>query len=73
MRIIISQHAKKRMGDLRQSNIDTGDIIEAALSIPGYIPAATRFRGFVSAGGRTFDIVAKDVFNGRLVITIIGK
>lgn len=69
MRIIVSQHAQKRLGDLRQSSISIEDIIRAASAVPGYIPSATRFRGFVSSNGRVFDIVAKDVANGRLIIT----
>lgn len=73
MQIIISQHAKKRLGDLRQKGIDLKDIEKSATGIPGYIPVATRFRGFTSSHGRGFDLVAKDVAKGRLIITIIGK
>lgn len=73
MRIIITEHAKRRLKDIRQDNIVLTDIIEAALEIPGYIPTATRFRGFFSKNGRMFDIVAKDISIGRLVITVIGK
>ncbi|NLL17427.1 MAG: hypothetical protein GX262_00195 [Clostridia bacterium] len=73
MRIIVTEHAKKRLKDIRQENISLTDIIEAAQKIPGYIPTATRFRGFFSQHGRMFDIVAKDIPTGRLVITIIGK
>ncbi|AQS59331.1 hypothetical protein [Desulforamulus ferrireducens] len=73
MRIIITEHARKRLKDLRQDKISTNDIITAARGIPGRIPTATRFRGFFAKSGRMFDIVAKDIENGRLVITIIGK
>lgn len=73
MRVVITEHAKKRLRDLRQEGITTEDIIEAAKGIPGRIPTATRFRGFVAKSGRVFDIVAKDIPGGRLVITIIGK
>ncbi|NMA01605.1 MAG: hypothetical protein GX923_03465 [Clostridia bacterium] len=73
MKVIITEHAKKRLRDLRQSNITLADIVTAAKQIPGYIPTATRFRGFISKSGRLFDIVAKDIKSGRLVITIIGK
>lgn len=73
MRVIITEHAKKRLRDIRQDNIALADIVEAALEIPGYIPIATRFRGFFSKNGRIFDIVAKDIPMGRLVITVIGK
>lgn len=73
MKVIITEHAKKRLRDLRQSNITLSDIIVAASQIPGYIPTATRFRGYMSKSGRVFDIVAKDIKSGRLVITIIGK
>lgn len=73
MRIIVSQHAKKRLNDMRQADILLEDIYKASLAIPGHVPTATRFRGFVSCSGRVFDIVAKDVSNGRLVITVIGK
>lgn len=73
MRIIITEHARKRLKDMRQDKITTQDIIIAAKEIPGRIPAATRFRGFFAKSGRMFDIVAKDITNGRLVITIIGK
>ncbi|MDN5346694.1 MAG: hypothetical protein PWP65_258 [Clostridia bacterium] len=73
MRVIITAHAKKRLRDLRQEGLSVNDILAAARRIPGYIPTATRFRGFVSTAGRPFDLVAKDVPAGRLVITIIGK
>ncbi len=71
--VIITQHAKKRLKDLRQDKIAVEDIINAAMQIPGYIPSATRFRGFISKEGRVFDLVAKDIVAGRLVITVIGK
>lgn len=73
MRIIITEHAKKRLRDLRQEGITIADITVAASNIPGRIPTATRFRGFIARSGRVFDIVAKDIPGGRLVITIIGK
>lgn len=73
MRIIITQHARKRIKDLRQDKITISDISQATSSIPGTIPTATRFRGFISKSGRVFDLVVKDIPTGRLVITIIGK
>ncbi len=73
MRVIITTHARKRLKDMRQDKITTQDIVAAAKEIPGKIPTATRFRGFFAKSGRMFDIVAKDISNGRLVITIIGK
>ena len=73
MKIIVTEHARKRLRDYRQDRITTADIITAASSVPGRIPTATRFRGFFAKSGRMFDIVAKDISSGRLVITIIGK
>ncbi|MHB1043068.1 MAG: hypothetical protein ACYC0Q_09550 [Eubacteriales bacterium] len=73
MRVIVTEHAHKRLRDLRQEKITPGDITSAAGGIPGRIPTATRFRGFIARSGRVFDIVAKDIPGGRLVITIIGK
>lgn len=73
MKIIVTEHARKRLRDYRQDKITTADIITAAGSVPGRIPTATRFRGFFARSGRMFDIVAKDISSGRLVITIIGK
>lgn len=73
MRVIITRHARKRLTDLRQGEIAPEDIMRAASSIPGQVPAATRFRGCVAASGKTFDLVIKDVMAGRLVITIIGQ
>lgn len=73
MRIIITQHGRKRIKDLRQDKITISDISQATASIPGNIPTATRFRGFMSKSGRVFDLVVKDIATGRLVITIIGK
>jgi len=73
MRVIITEHARKRLKDLRQEKITDSDIINAAREIPGRIPTATRFRGYFAKSGRMFDIVAKDVPSGRIVITIIGK
>lgn len=73
MRIIITNHAKKRLKDYRQDRISFNDIKNAVEQIPGQVPTATRFRGFISSSGRVFDLVTKDIPNGRLVITIIGK
>jgi hypothetical protein len=73
MKVIITAHARKRMQDLRQEQISESDIRTAAQSIPGHIPTATRFRGFLASSGRCYDLVIKDVLAGRLVITIIGK
>ncbi len=73
MKIIITEHAKKRLRDFRQDRILNTDIYLAAMDIPGFIPSATRFRGFVARSGRVFDLVVKDISGGRLVITIIGK
>lgn len=71
--IIVTSHAKKRLLEARQKGICLEDIIQEAKKIPGKIPVATRFRGFISTNGQIYDIVAKDIPNGRLVITIIGK
>jgi hypothetical protein len=73
MRVIVTVHAKQRLVEERQRGIAVDDIVRAARLIPGMIPVATRFRGFYSLGGRAFDIVAKDILQGRLVITVIGK
>ncbi len=72
-KIIVTDHVKKRLKDARQSGILISDLVNAAGRIPGRIPVATRFRGFVAVTGRVFDIVVKDVAIGRLVITVIGK
>ncbi|MFZ5597907.1 MAG: hypothetical protein ACOY31_12955 [Bacillota bacterium] len=73
MKVIITDHAHKRLKDMRQDRITIQDINSAAENIPGRIATATRFRGFFAKSGRMFDIVAKDIPGGRLVITIIGK
>lgn len=73
MKIIITQHVRQRLIEDRQQGICLEDVVNAVKNIPGQIPKATRFRGFVSAGGRFFDIVAKDLKAGRLVITVIGR
>jgi transketolase C-terminal domain/subunit len=73
MRVIVTVHARNRLREFRQRGIRVDDIVRAAAGIPGAIPVATRFRGFRSISGRTFDLVAKDIFQGRLVITVIGK
>lgn len=73
LKIIITEHAQKRLQEERQYGITIEDIYSAANSIPGRVPSATRFRSFISSSGRPFDLVAKDTNLGRLVITIIGK
>jgi hypothetical protein len=73
VKVFITEHARKRLRDLRQEKITVPDVVSAAGGIPGQIPTATRFRGFFAKSGRVFDIVAKDIPSGRLVITIIGK
>lgn len=72
-RVIVSSHARKRLKEDRQKGIRLTDMIRAATIIPGTISSATRFRGYVSVSGRAFDIVVKDINEGRLVITVIGK
>ncbi|NLK00259.1 MAG: hypothetical protein GX318_03340 [Clostridia bacterium] len=73
MRVIISSHSKRRLKEIRQYGVDVADVREAASKIPGKIPKATRFRGFITGTGKMFDLVAKDLPAGRLIITIIGK
>ena len=73
MKIIITEHAKKRLTELRQDGVTFVDIQYAASQIPGRIPTATRFRGFMSVSNRVYDLDVKGVTAGRLVITIIGK
>lgn len=73
MRILVTAHSRKRLRDIRQAGIRLEDVIDASHEIPGQVPTATRFRGFVARSGKIFDIVVKDTDGGRLVITIIGK
>lgn len=73
MKVIITEHAKKRLNSLRQEKITAADILQAAQEIPAHVPSAARFRGFFAKSGRIFDLVVKDIPAGRLVITIIGK
>jgi hypothetical protein len=72
-RIVPTLHSLKRLLDGRQEGITLFDAIQAASSIPGYIPRSTRFRNFVSRSGKRFDIVLRDLPRGRMIITIIGK
>jgi hypothetical protein len=72
-KVFITAHAHKRLLEARQKGITIDDIIREAKKIPGKIPSATRFRGYISTNGQMYDIVAKDIPNGRLVITVIGK
>ncbi|MDI6709368.1 MAG: hypothetical protein QMC81_01980 [Thermoanaerobacterales bacterium] len=71
--IIITEHAQQRLREMRQQAITVDDIVAAATSIPGMIVTATRFRGFIAASGRPFDLVVKDLSDRRVVITVIGK
>ncbi|WP_307390846.1 hypothetical protein [Bacillus horti] len=73
MNVIITSHAKKRLTQPRQQGIQLKEIFHVAEKIPGSIPIATRFRGFISTNGKIYDIVAKDIPSGRLIITVIGK
>ncbi|NLY54299.1 MAG: hypothetical protein GX060_06755 [Firmicutes bacterium] len=73
MRIIVSHHAVRRLQNLRQMGITVADVRKAANRIPGKIPVATRFRWCRAQSGREFDLVVKDIANGRLIITVIGK
>lgn len=72
-RIIVTTHAKKRLREERQQGIALDDVLIAARELPGTIPTATRFRGFLSAARKPYDLVAKDIGEKRFVITIIGK
>jgi len=73
MRVIVTEHAARRLRKARQAEITMRDIVTAAEAVPGTVLTATRFRGFVARSGRVFDLVVKDIPEGRLVITVIGK
>ncbi len=73
MRIIVSDHALRRLRNPRQAGIAMSDLHAAAGSLPGKITVATRFRNFRGQSGRRFDIVVKDIAKGRLIITVIGR
>lgn len=71
--VFVTKHARKRLVQARQMGITIEDVIKEVRKIPGNIPIATRFRGFISTNGQMYDIVLKDIPKGRLIITIIGK
>jgi len=73
MKILVTEHSRKRLRDLRQSGIELEDLTKCAGKIPGYVPVATRFRGFEAKSGKIFDLVVKDTLEGRLIITVVGK
>lgn len=73
LNVLITEHTKKRLRDLRQTGIEVEDLTECAAKIPGNIPVATRFRGFEAKSGKVFDLVVKDTEKGRLIITVVGK
>lgn len=71
--IVITEHARQRLREMRQQAITVDDIVTAVGSIPGTVVTATRFRGFIASSGRPFDLVVKDLADRRVVITVIGK
>jgi len=71
--VFVTEHAQRRLREIRQHAISLSDILAAAGSIPGTVVTATRFRGFMAASGRPFDLVVKDLGDKRVVITVIGK
>jgi hypothetical protein len=73
MQVAISNHAARRLQDFRQHGITADDLVQAALQVPGRVPAATRFRGYAARSGRQFDFVIKDMQATRLIVTVIGK
>lgn len=73
MRVLITDHSYRRLKNFRQLGIEVDDIIEASNKIPGQVPTATRFRGFMARSGKEFDLVVKDNDSGRLIITVIGR
>ena len=73
MNILVTEHSRKRLKDLRQAGIEMDDLTQGAGKIPGFVPVATRFRGFQAKSGKVFDLVVKDTEEGRLIITVVGK
>lgn len=73
LNVLITEHTKKRLKDMRQTGIEINDITESAVKIPGNVPVATRFRSFEAKSGKVFDLVVKDTEKGRLIITVVGK
>lgn len=73
LKVFITEHTRKRLRDFRQAGIEIEDLVTSAQSIPGLIPVAARFRGFEAKSGKVFDLVVKDIEDGRLIITVVGK
>lgn len=73
LRVFVTEHTRKRLTDYRQAGIENEDLVISAQSIPGHIPVAARFRGFQAKSGKVFDLVVKDIPEGRLIITVVGK
>lgn len=73
LKIFVTEHTRKRLKDLRQAGIEIEDLTKYARKIPGHIPIATRFRSFEAKSGKVFDLVVKDINQGRLIITVVGK
>lgn len=73
LKILITEHTRKRLQDVRQLGIEIEDLTASAARIPGKIPVATRFRGFEAKSGKVFDLVVKNIKQGRLIITVVGK
>lgn len=71
--VVLTSHAYRRLTGARQDGITLDDVLAAACSIPGYIRYPTRFRRFLSASGRCFDVVMRDLNHKRIIITIIGR
>lgn len=73
LKVFITEHTRKRLTDYRQVGIEIEDLVTSAQTVPGHIPVATRFRGFQAKSGKVFDLVVKDIPEGRLIITVVGK
>ena len=73
MKVIITEHAKKRLNNLRQDKITIEDIINAAHEIPAHVPSAADSVGSFARSGRMFDSVVKDIPADGWSLLIIGK
>lgn len=71
--VVLTAHARKRLGDERQAGVGVGDVLRAAKSLPGRLPFTTRIRNLTASSGKKFDIAAVDRGRKRYVVTVIGK
>lgn len=71
--VLLSNHARKRLQEKRQSGITIYDVLMAAEKFPCIAPpSGYRIKNCIAKSGKRFELPISDKNGKRIIITVVG-